>query len=274
MRVTLTESPELLAARAGELLRSHVEHNVLATVLENALAEPRIEPPLFGFVEDEAEAVIAVGARLAPRLLLASLMSDEAAQALLTRWLITDPELPGVAGPRPGARSLAAAWERLTGGTATLEMTQALHVLEQVTAPATPAPGYLREARIQERGLLVTWGAEFLSESGVDGDPESMIEMRLDVGCLHVWEDKRPVSLVGSSVAVAGTVRIGPVYTPPSLRGRGYASSAVAARSQAALDAGAERCLLHTDLANPTSNRIYAALGYCRVAEWEDVLFT
>ena len=61
---------------------------------------------------------------------------------------------------------------------------------------------------------------------------------------------------------VHGMVRIGPVYTPPERRGRGYASAATAALSQRLLDAGAEEVLLYTDLANPVSNSIYQRIGY------------
>ena len=57
-------------------------------------------------------------------------------------------------------------------------------------------------------------------------------------------------------------IRIGAVYTPPVLRGRGYASACVAAASQSQLDAGRTRCFLLTDLANPTANHIYQAIGY------------
>jgi predicted GNAT family acetyltransferase len=60
----------------------------------------------------------------------------------------------------------------------------------------------------------------------------------------------------------AGATRVGPVYTPPDLRGRGYASAVTAAVSRAALAAGAQEVVLFTDLANPTSNAIYRRLGY------------
>ena len=83
-----------------------------------------------------------------------------------------------------------------------------------------------------------------------------------------------PVSMVGLNPAVAGVVRIGPVYTPVDARRRGYASSAVAAVSRQALDAGAHTCMLFTDLANPTSNKIYADVGYRRFGEWEETEFT
>jgi GNAT superfamily N-acetyltransferase len=57
-------------------------------------------------------------------------------------------------------------------------------------------------------------------------------------------------------------VRVGPVYTPPELRGHGYASAVTAAVSRQALDAGAAQVLLFTDLANPVSNAIYQRIGY------------
>jgi predicted GNAT family acetyltransferase len=55
---------------------------------------------------------------------------------------------------------------------------------------------------------------------------------------------------------------VGPVYTPPDLRRRGYAGALTAAVSRAALDAGADEVVLFTDLANPTSNALYRRLGY------------
>ena len=73
-----------------------------------------------------------------------------------------------------------------------------------------------------------------------------------------------PVSVTGFGGPTPNGSRIGPVYTPPARRGRGYASALVAAVSQARLDAGTRFCFLYTDLANPTSNRIYVALGYER----------
>jgi predicted GNAT family acetyltransferase len=66
--------------------------------------------------------------------------------------------------------------------------------------------------------------------------------------------------------------RIGPVYTPPELRGRGYAAAVTSAATQVVLDAGAD-AVLYTDLTNPTSNRLYARLGYRLVGEATEWLF-
>lgn len=56
------------------------------------------------------------------------------------------------------------------------------------------------------------------------------------------------------------------MYTPPSQRGRGWASSAVAEVSRRLQAQGARVCLF-TDQANPTSNKIYEALGYHPVVD-------
>ena len=73
--------------------------------------------------------------------------------------------------------------------------------------------------------------------------------------------------LTGANPPSFGVARVGPVYTPPEQRRKGYASAAVAEVSQRFLDAGARVCL-YTDQANPTSNGIYQALGYRRWSTW------
>jgi len=54
---------------------------------------------------------------------------------------------------------------------------------------------------------------------------------------------------------------VGPVYTTPALRGRGYASALVGQMTGMLLSRGHRLCFLFTDLANPTSNGIYQRVG-------------
>ena len=87
-------------------------------------------------------------------------------------------------------------------------------------------------------------------------------------GGLTLWETAgEPVSMAGLTRPAAGQVRVGPVYTPPAHRGRGYGGAVTAAVSQAARDAGAAEVVLFTDLANPTSNALYQRLGYEAVSD-------
>jgi uncharacterized protein len=63
------------------------------------------------------------------------------------------------------------------------------------------------------------------------------------------------------------------VYTPPDLRGRGYGSAVTAHATQEQLAAGRDYCFLYTDLANPTSNKIYMNIGYERVCDSAEYAF-
>jgi predicted GNAT family acetyltransferase len=68
--------------------------------------------------------------------------------------------------------------------------------------------------------------------------------------------------------------RIGPIYTPPELRRRGYASALTADLTQMLLYRGSRFCFLFTDLANPTSNSIYQQIGYRPVADVDQWSFS
>jgi hypothetical protein len=82
-----------------------------------------------------------------------------------------------------------------------------------------------------------------------------------------IWDDGQAVSMAGFGGRTPNGIRIGPVYTPPELRGRGYASALTAALTQRLLDEGRQFCFLFTDLANPTSNSIYQRIGYRPVSD-------
>ena len=80
---------------------------------------------------------------------------------------------------------------------------------------------------------------------------------------IHLWHDGgAPVAVAAVSAPAVGVARVGPVYTPSGLRRRGYGAAVTAEATSAALTGGAEHVALYTDLANPTSNSIYQAIGY------------
>jgi predicted GNAT family acetyltransferase len=86
---------------------------------------------------------------------------------------------------------------------------------------------------------------------------------RIDYGGLTLWDMHGvPVSLAGFNRPAGGTIRVGPVYTPPEHRRRGYGAAVTADVSRVALDSGATAVVLFTDLANPASNSVYQRLGY------------
>jgi predicted GNAT family acetyltransferase len=159
-------------------------------------------------------------------------------------------------------------------------MASGVYALERVTPPPRPS-GHARRATEDDRELALRWLLDFMDEVRHEGAPggeraESIVDYRLraaDAGFL-LWEDGgEVVSLAGWGGPTPNGIRIGPVYTPPDRRGRGYATVLTADLSQQLLDGGRRFCFLYTDLANPTSNAIYERIGYVRVCESAEIAF-
>jgi predicted GNAT family acetyltransferase len=273
-RIVLTREVERFLEAAGTFVRAQPQRNVLATVPEQIRQGRYGANALFAWLLDDAGEVCAAALRTPPWPLLVAEIDAARAQLLVDAWLPEDPGIPGVSGEPASARATAAAWCARTGVRSWLRASEAMHVLSEVQPPPLPATGALRVAGTDELTLLIDWEQEFVLEAGtgVLDAAEQTVRARLAASSQFVWDDGGPVSTLAHSPLIAGAVRIGPVYTPPAQRGRGYASSAVAALAQRLLDAGAQRCVLFTDLANPTSNKIYASVGFRRFGSWEDHL--
>ena len=129
--------------------------------------------------------------------------------------------------------------------------------------PDPPPSGTARIAGAADAAVAGSWFSAFSAETGQEDAAEEIVRDRLDAGQLMLWEvSGEPVSLAGMTDVIAGVARVGPVYTPPGRRGRGYAAGVTAAVSELALARGASSVILFTDLANPTSNSLYRRLGY------------
>jgi len=190
------------------------------------------------------------------------------------------PDVPGVVAAVPEVDEFTAHWCAAHGGRPRVEIEQGVFALETVTE-LSRAHGSMRRADDGDRGLLERWLRDFGSEALPDElhDDEQirrLIDQRLhaEPGGFFIWSDAaEPVSLAGAGSRTPNGIRIGPVYTPPPLRGRGYATSLVAELSQLLLDRGLRFCFLYTNLANPTANAIYERIGYVRVCTSRQVAF-
>jgi GNAT superfamily N-acetyltransferase len=80
-----------------------------------------------------------------------------------------------------------------------------------------------------------------------------------------------PVSLSAFNATLPDMVQLGGIYTPPELRGRGFAKVAVAGSLLAGRERGASRAVLFTN--NPSAVRTYEALGFARVGDFSLILF-
>ncbi|MFJ8593855.1 GNAT family N-acetyltransferase [Streptomyces sp. NPDC093598] len=273
----LTHDVDDFLTRAGAFLRSRPAlHTVPLTVTETLRTRGRCvygeEAPEFGVLERDG-AVRATFFRTPPHWLNLTALTPEDADTLAARLAALGRRLPGVNAQCGTAAAFAEAWQRHTGVTATLRQRQRLYRLGTLTAPGPVPPGGPRVAVAADRGQLIRWHDEFSEAVGLGTarDSAEWADARIAGGGITFWEtpDGTPVAMAGTSPQVAGQVRVAPVYTPPHLRGRGYAGAATTEVSRAALAAGADEVLLFTDLANPTSNGLYQRIGYRPVADFE-----
>ena len=281
---------EFFARALPLLLEDEARHNLLLGVAGNVRARPDAYAEARFWCVDGAAAM-----QTPPRGLILAKPRDRAALERLIA--VIDVELPSVVAALPEVEEFVALWgrpcERVIG--------QGIYQLERV-APLPPVPGAAREAGVNDLELVYEWFVAFAEETrqAAETIERAHIEARLDSpeGGVGLWENGgEVVSLCGYGSPTPNGVRIGPVYTPPQHRGRGYATSLTAEVSERRLggagsaggskaagarpadraaEGGAGRhrfCFLYTDLANPTSNAIYERIGYRRVCESAEYRF-
>ena len=259
------------------LLADEARHNLILGIAATLRDSPAVYPERRLWVIHDSGTPLAAALRTPPFNLALARPRREAALAALVEALATE-ELPGVTGALPEADAFAELWRTRTGRRPRVRMRQRIYRANAI-APPMGVPGAARTATRADFDLLVAWLDAFAEEAsaGADApvhDSERWVENRLSGGGgFGIWEDGAPVALAGWGARTPNGVRIGPVYTPPDRRRRGYGSAVTAAVSRERLAAGASFCFLYTDLANPTSNRIYTEIGYEPVCDSVDYSF-
>jgi predicted GNAT family acetyltransferase len=277
----LTEDVDTYVATVGDFLRAHAAQNtIMLGVAETLQTRGRAAfgdaTPLCGWWTGPDGAVAAALLQTPPYPILLTVLPPGAAAALAAELTARGHHPPGVtAAPGPAAE-FAAAWTECTGQASRVAMQMRLYQLGELLPPDPLPPGQARTAVDADRDLLLAWFDAFHDEASPPGPRESQREVdnRLRFGGLVIWENAgAPVSLAGRTRPAGGLSRVGPVYTPPELRGHGFGAAVTAAVTQAALDEGAGGVVLFTDLANPTSNTLYQRLGYRPVTDWAALRF-
>ena len=194
----------------------------------------------------------------------------EAVAALLRERADT---VPGINGPSAWAEAIA----QSLGARVSERMGLRLHRL--VGPPRLPrqVAGELRPFLPDETGIMVDWDQAFGREVEPGQPTQQRDQATLDRFCADsvVWSvDGRPVSMARRVRPLLGGWTISAVYTPPDLRGRGYAGAAVHGLSAKLLAEGASYVALFTDLANPISNRLYARIGFVASLDQTRILWS
>ncbi len=275
MEVTRCDrAAEFLAATLPYREREPVRTNVLASVATLAARGAMAAPGAFWWVVREGREVVGAAMRTPPFVLSLGPMPAPSARALAPVVAEADEGLPGVAGFPDGVAAFLGALGDVRGN---LEVADTQHQLLYEVGHLVhhDVEGESVTASDEDLALVETWFDAFALE--VEGaarggaEQHRVLAETIRDGRVALWRaGGRTVSMAGRAVGIetpGGVVtRVGPVYTPPAHRGRGY-GSAVTAATTARLLARGSRVMLYADAANPTSNKIYRAMGYELVDE-------
>jgi predicted GNAT family acetyltransferase len=259
---------DFLGAAGAFLAEREAEHNLMFGICASISTLPELfadDQLLFLTVRNDTR-VVGAALQTPPNNLVLSEMDFAMVDAVAAA--VAGEALPGVLGPAEVAGRFADRWTANAAVTARLEVRERIFRLTHVVPPRHTS-GHSRLAEPRDREVAAEWIVAFIDEANPGDprpdDPVATVD-RWIAGVyrqLYVWQDGgQPVCMVGAGGETPHGIRIGPVYTPPEWRRRGYASALTAAVSQDQLDRGRQFCFLFTDLANPTSNHIYRAIGY------------
>ena len=147
--------------------------------------------------------------------------------------------------------------------------------MDSVTMPPS-VTGRMEIATEEHLDTVIAWMEAFRTEAGLHdaGDAAEHAARAVSRGLFYFWwVDDEPVAMAGYSGPIGRLVSVGPVYTDPEHRRRGYGSNLVAHLSRRFVERGDLRCGLGADRDNPYSQELYTKMGYVQVAEMEEIRF-
>lgn len=195
----------------------------------------------------------------------------------------SDRQVHGVVGPADQVQKISDKLE-ITPSSIQMDETEHLYrlILSQMKIPEPLQSGALLGRRIEPRDLdqLTEWRVAYEMEAlGSDDTPHlhkvsrAGMERSLHEGTGWVVEFAgQRVSFSGFNALLKEAVQIGGVWTPPNLRGRGYARGAVATSLIDARAEGVATAILFTDYENIPAQTAYEALGFQRVGDYRLLL--
>lgn len=256
------------------LMRQERENNVPLGIIRG-LANTPSDAALMLAVEDSGQAICA--AVMTPPFKLVLSSGPPAAAGLLAEHLRAERiAVPGVTANAELADAFATAWRKRHASRIAGVIEIKLYSLG-TPPPKPPTLGTLRAAAVADTPLLRDWSAEFFADAGLPPEERdsfiASLDERIAASRLWLWDNGGPVCMLGHTETTPRTARIGPVFTPRSVRGKGYATAAVSELTRRLLAGGRTWCQLFADVANPTSTDMYRRIGYEEVCLFREYKF-
>jgi predicted GNAT family acetyltransferase len=272
---------EFLSHAGGALSQDEAHYGLIFSLAKRLVENPHWYgklDPWFCCVHEKG-VICAVAMRTPPYKVLLAYFSGDlgvVAENLVASISKKEAVIPGVAGDKEITDMFKELWYRKHDVKIKTEVTvnQRIYKLEKVN-DVPLSPGRLRQATEVDTLLVKKWAHAFYNDTSGSrrNMPETDITPQIGRGAVFFWEDKIPVSMAMKYRPTDNGMTVSTVYTPPELRGKGYATSCVAELSRNILHSGYRFCTLYTNLANPTSNSIYMKIGFKPVCDSVDYTF-
>jgi hypothetical protein len=186
--------------------------------------------------------VLGVAMHTPPHGLFVSQMPLESAAVLAGALADAGRALPGVNGAVSATAPFADAWAACTGQVSTVVTAMRMYRLGHLARPSGVPGGGAAAAGPADIALVASWLGTFHDEAQPHAPVEdwcALAERRVAAGEVHLWHDGgAPVAVAAVSPPAAGVARVGPVYTAPGQRRRGYGAAVTAEATGAALTGG------------------------------------
>ncbi|MEV5111061.1 GNAT family N-acetyltransferase [Bacillus sp. LBA3-1-1.1] len=231
-----------------------------------------VQEPIFMAVAKRGEEVTIVFLQTVEKQMIVatSEIAEEDIVELAKELMKVYPDIPGFIGNKKVIPKLAEEIAILEQKKIVVGMGQGVYELKRVKKKWNE-DGIFRTINSDELPLIEKWIYQFCEDVKL---PTTKEEAKQTAHTLITTNRLFGLEVGGKLVSVAAKTRpttnnitVNFVYTPKEERKKGYASNCVAALSQRMLDEGYKTTTLYTDLANPTSNKIYQEIGYEQIME-------
>ncbi len=236
------------------------------------------QDPLMAVVSDESGKNLAMAIMTPPfpMIVQSEPLHPQALETLADALLKNGWNLPGVNGVSEVSDAFAQIWDRMTGQIVGLLMSLRAYELRKVADLEYPT-GEMRVAEEKDAQKVAemqnAMREELVLQPGNAATVESALKT-IQQQLTFFWVvDGEVVSITTAVRPQIKGICISGVYTPPEFRRRGYARALVAEVTKEMLSRGFELTNLFTDLANPTSNKIYQEVGYKAVCDYHQYSF-
>ncbi|RFB58752.1 GNAT family N-acetyltransferase [Bacillus thuringiensis] len=249
------------------LEKNEQENNLILGVLQ------MVQQPIFMGIAKHGEEIVVVFLQTEEKkqiIVATSEIEEEDIVELAKKLTKVYSNVPGLIGNKKIVQKLAEEIAVLENKKTNVVMEQGVYALQQVKKKWTE-DGAFREIGSDELLLIEQWIYQFCEDVNLPITKEEAKQTAHTLIITHrlfgLEVDGKLVSVAAKTRPTKNNITVNFVYTPKEARKKGYASKCVAALSQRLLDEGYKTTTLYTDLANPTSNKIYQEIGYEQIAE-------